>query len=170
MPAYGKDIIRNFALWVDGRAYAGNVEMCKLPTLELKTEEFRAGGMDAPIDIPMGMNKLECSFTLNQFSKDVLNLWGVTTGQTTPLVLRGSAESEFGLKQPVEVRLEGKLIKVDPSEFKAGEAVKLEVMVNVHRYELKVSGQTVHLIDIPNFVRIINGFDQLAVTRLNLGI
>jgi P2 family phage contractile tail tube protein len=170
MTLYAQDVVRNFALWVDGRGKAGNTENVKLPTVELKTEEFRAGGMDAPIDIEMGMNKLECSFTLIQFSQDVLNLWGLKSGLSVPLTLRASAESEFGGVQPIEARLFGKLIKVDPSEFKAGEAVKLAVMMNVHRYELRMGGDLVHLIDIPNMIRIVNSFDQLALTRTALGI
>jgi P2 family phage contractile tail tube protein len=170
MMLHGQDIVRNFALWIDGRGKAGNTENTKLPTLELKTEEFRAGGMDAPVDIEMGMNKLEASFTLTQFSQDVLNLWGLKTGISTPLTLRAAAESEFGGVTPIEARLWGKVIKLDPSEFKAGESTKLELMMNVSRYELRIGGDLVHLIDIPNYIRIINGFDQLAATRLALGL
>ena len=170
MSYFASDIITNFALWVDGRTFAGNAENVKLPTLELKTEEFRAGGMDAPIDIEMGMNKLDASFTLSQFSPDILNLWGVTTGSTVPLVLRASAKNELGIEKPVEVRLQGKIIKVDPSDFKSGEAVKLDVMVNCTFYQLKFDGSIVHSIDIPNMVRVVNGVDQLLQRKINLGI
>ena len=51
------DILKNMSLFVDGRGYAGNVDELNLPKLALKTEEFRGGGMDAPIEIDMGMEK-----------------------------------------------------------------------------------------------------------------
>ncbi|SMG63879.1 Phage major tail tube protein, partial [methanotrophic bacterial endosymbiont of Bathymodiolus sp.] len=56
------DILKNMALFVDGRGFAGNVEELTLPKLTLKTEEFRNGGMDAPIEVEMGMEKLESEF------------------------------------------------------------------------------------------------------------
>ncbi len=52
-------ILRNFNVFVDGRGYAGKIEEITLPKLTIKTEEYRAGGMDIPISIDMGMEKLE---------------------------------------------------------------------------------------------------------------
>jgi P2 family phage contractile tail tube protein len=46
------------------------VEELTLPKLTLKTEEFRNGGMDAPIEVEMGMEKLESEFTLTRFDKN----------------------------------------------------------------------------------------------------
>ena len=43
-----KDIRKNFSLFVDGRGYAGNTDEANMPELSLQTEEYRAGGMDAP--------------------------------------------------------------------------------------------------------------------------
>ncbi len=71
------DILKNMALFVDGRGYAGNVEELTLPKLTMKTEEFRGGGMDAPIEVEMGMEKLECEFTLTRFDKEALKLFGL---------------------------------------------------------------------------------------------
>lgn len=44
-------VLKNFSLFVDGRGYAGKAEEVTPPKLTIKTEEFRGGGMDAPIDI-----------------------------------------------------------------------------------------------------------------------
>ena len=47
-------VLRGFDVFVDGRGYAGKVEELELPKLSIKTEEFRAGGMDVPVELDMG--------------------------------------------------------------------------------------------------------------------
>jgi len=56
-----EDILKYLNLIVDGRGYAGKIEEYSAPDLTVSTEEFRGGGMDAPIDIDMGQEKMTCS-------------------------------------------------------------------------------------------------------------
>ena len=49
----------------DNKTYAGLVEELTLPKLGLKRDDVYNSGMDAPIDLEMGMEKLECDFTLS---------------------------------------------------------------------------------------------------------
>ncbi len=44
-------ILKNFNVFVDGRGYAGRIDEISLPKLAIKTEEYRAGGMDIPVSI-----------------------------------------------------------------------------------------------------------------------
>ncbi|MGA0506646.1 phage major tail tube protein, partial [Escherichia coli] len=69
---------------------------CNPPELELETEEYRAGGMDAPIDITVGMKKLTADFTLNSHDRDVLSLFGVREGKSTAFTIREAMESFDG--------------------------------------------------------------------------
>ncbi len=101
------DILKNMSLFVDGRGYAGNVEEIQLPKLTLKTEEFRNGGIDAPIEVDMGMEKLECEFTLTKFDKEVLRFFGLAPGNSKLLTMRGSVVSDSGEETPVVVNLQG---------------------------------------------------------------
>ena len=164
------DILKNMALFVDGRGYAGNVEELTLPKLTLKTEEFRNGGMDAPIEIEMGMEKLECEFTLTRFDKDVLKLFGLAPGKAIPLTIRGAIVSDAGGQLPVVVNLQGIVKEMDPGNWKPGEKATLKATMAIRYYKLAHDGETVHEIDVPNMVRIIGGEDQLAATRSALGI
>ena len=97
-----RDVRKNFNLFVDGRGYAGQVEEFNAPKLTLITEDFRGGGMDAPVGITMGMEKLACDFSLKAYDKDVLSSFGVTQGSSIPLVAREALESFDGtiLEQP----------------------------------------------------------------------
>ena len=164
------DILKNMALFVDGRGFAGNVEELTLPKLTLKTEEFRNGGMDAPIDIEMGMEKLESEFTLTRFDKNVLKLFGLAPGQLTPLTIRGAVISDNGTQTAVVVNLQGIVREMDPGNWKPGEKATLKIMLALRYYKLTHGGDIVHEIDIPNMVRTIGGVDQLSAVRSALGI
>ena len=51
------DILRNVNLFVDGRGYAGRIDECIPPKLTVKTEDFRAGGMDGTVEIDQGLRR-----------------------------------------------------------------------------------------------------------------
>jgi hypothetical protein len=164
------NILKNMNLFVDGRGLAGNIEEITLPKLTSKTEEFRNGGMDAPIEVEMGMEKLESDFTLTKFSKEVLSLWGLATGNIKPLTIRGSLSSEDGTETGVIINLRGMIKEVDMGSWKPGDKSVTKFAVALRYYKLTVGGQVIHEIDVPNMIRIIGGVDQLATTRANLGL
>src|SRR5918994_7664559 len=108
-----RDVRKNFNLYVDGRGYAGDVDEFNAPKLTLQTEEFRAGGMDVPIDITMGMEKMTCDFSLKAYDKDVLALFGVKEGGTVPITIREALESYDGTVTPVVRTMRGKFTEID---------------------------------------------------------
>lgn len=165
-----QDVLRNVNLFVDGRGYAGRVQQVTLPKLSVKTEEHRAGGMDAPVEIDMGMEKLECGFTMGSVDADLLRRWGLASGETTPLVFRGALQSEDGGVKAVTATCRGLLREIDYGDWAPGEKAELSAMMAVRRYRLEIDGATIHDIDVDNMVRIVNGTDQLAAQRAALGI
>jgi len=164
------DILKNMNLFVDGRGYAGNVEELTPPKLTMKTEEIRNGGMDAPIEVEMGMDKLEASFTLTKYDSNVLSLFGLHPGVPVFLTFRGSVASENGTEKPVVIQMVGVIKEIDQGSWKAGDKATLKAMMTLRFYSHMVDGFMVHLIDIPNMVRMVNGVDQLLLTRKNLGM
>ncbi|MDL2295612.1 phage major tail tube protein [Lachnospiraceae bacterium OttesenSCG-928-E19] len=83
-------ILKNFNLFVDGRGYAGRADEVTPPKLTIKTEEIRAGGMDAPAEVDMGMEKIETSFSLIEYDPDILTQFGVVSGNSVSITLRGA--------------------------------------------------------------------------------
>lgn len=164
------NILRNFALFVDGRGFAGNVEELTPPKLAMKTEEFRGGGMDATVDVEMGMEKLECEFTLTKYDRDVLKLFGLAPGNTVPLTMRGSLESEDGGTTAVVINLVGKIRELEPGNWKAGEKATLKATMSLRAYKYTQGSEVLHDIDILAMRRVIGGVDQMAATRANLGL
>ena len=164
------DVLRNVSLFVDGRGYAGKIEMVQLPKLAVKTEEFRAGGMDAPVKLDQGLEALDCTIELAAVDKALLQQWGVSVASPVPLTIRGALQSEDGAVTAVVVNLRGTVTEVDWGDWKPGEKAPLKATVNCRYYKLEHGGEVVHEIDVENMVRIVNGTDQLAAQRTALGI
>lgn len=168
--AVASKILKNFNLYVDGRGYAGQVDELKLPNLSLMGEDFRAGGMDAPVFVEMGQEKLEATFTLSGYDADALGLWGIGSGQTVPLTARGALESLDGAVQAVKVVMNGVIRSVEPGNWKAGEKSTLQFTIDLRNYKYEQAGSVIHDIDVVNMTRIVNGKDRLAAQRAAIGI
>ena len=165
-----RDVRKNLNLFVDGRGYAGQVEEFNPPKLTLMTEDFRAGGMDAPVELTMGLEKLEADFSIVSYDKDVLSAFGVSEGSFIPFVLREALESFDGTVTPVVHTMTGKIREIDPGTSKAGEKPSLKVSIALIYYKLEHGGSTVIEIDVENMVRVVNGNDAMASTRAALGM
>ena len=165
-----RDVIKNMNLFVDGRGYAGQVQEFNPPKLMLKTEEFRGGGMDLPVELTMGMDKLEADFTLISYDRDVLSLFGVVEGLFVQFVLRVALESYDGTTTAVVHTMRGKIRETDPGSVKPGDSVPLKLALALNYYKMQHGDTVVHEIDVENMVRMINGVDSLAQQRVALGI
>lgn len=165
-----RDVRKNLNLFVDGRGYAGQVEEFNAPKLALVTEEFRGGGMDAPVELTMGMEKLEADFSLISYDRDVLSKFGVKEGAFVPFVARESLESFDGTVTAVVHTMRGKIREIDPGTSKAGDKPSLKVTMSLVYYKLEHGSSPVIEVDVENMVRSINGNDALAPTRTALGL
>ncbi len=162
-------ILKNFNLFIDGRGYAGRVEEVNLPKLNIKTEEFRAGGMDSPAYIDMGIEKLEGTFTLLEYDKDILKQFGLINGNVAQATLRGAMQNETTVSQIV-VKMRGMYTEIDMGKFSAGEKGTLQCTLACRYYSLEIDGEKLIEIDIDNMTRIIGGEDKMVDMRKALGI
>lgn len=164
------NVLKNVNLFVDGRGYAGQVMEVNLPKLTVKMEEHRDGGMDAPAEIDMGLEKLECDFSTSNIDAELLRSWGLAPGNAIPVTFRGALESEDGTVTGVTCQVRGNVKEVDYGTWKAGEKVPLKCAMAVHYYRYEHDGEVIHEIDVDNMIRIVNGTDRLAEQRAALGI
>ncbi len=162
-------VLKGFNLFVDGRGYAGRVEELTLPKLSLKMEEIKAGGMDTPIEIEMGMEKLECDMTISEYDPEIIKMFGLNNGAQVPLTLRGGLDGEEGIV-PVVLTLRGSWRELDFGNWKSGENAPLKVSVALRYYRLEIDGTELVEIDPENMVRKIDGNDQLEALRGAIGI
>ena len=162
-------ILKNFNLFVDGRGYAGRAEEVSPPKLTIKTEELRAGGMDAPAAIDMGMEKLEAGFNLVEYDPAVLTQFGLVSGNGVQLTLRGALVDDT-TTTPMVICLRGMFTEVDMGKFKAGDKATMQCNVACRYYKLEIDNKTIVEIDVDNMTRIIDGVDKLAEIRAALGL
>lgn len=165
-----RNVRKQLNLMVDGKGYAGQIESFQAPRLQLKTESFRAGGMDLPVELPMGMEKLECSFSLISYDADVLTAFGVKAGSETSLTVREALASFDGTVTPAIHTMRGRVRSIDPGISKPGEKPLLKVDMALTYYKLTHGSEVLMEIDVLNMKRVVKGEDMMAATREALGI
>lgn len=168
--AAAEDILRNFNLFIDGIGYAGNCESFQPPNISLATEEFKAAGMIAPLEVETGLlEKLEASFTLTKIAPEVEARIGNWL-KPISLTARGAIQDFDGNVKDCVVKLTGKIKSCESGEWKPGEGVKPKYTMSVYYYHKTIGGVPVHIVDVKNMVAVIGGVDMFADVRSALGI
>lgn len=160
----------NTNLFVDGVSFSGDVPSLGLPKLTIKTDDYRGGGMDGPIEMDQGLDKLEANFTTNGVRFEALKYFGLADQTAFNAVFRGSFKGQKGATTAVIATLRGMLKEVDPGDWKPGDKAEFKFAIAVSYYKLEVGGRLMYEIDPLNSVRVINGVDQLAAVRRDLGL
>ena len=153
---------------VDGRGFLGKATNCELPRLAVRTEDIRAG-LDAPEQVDMGIEPLTCTLVCRGIDGDLAEQWGVTTGDPTPLVIYGAQTDSDGNVQQIRADMRGRVKELNPGRLATGQVAEVRWMVSIQYYKLQIDNKERILVDIPNFIRRVNGVDQLAEIRRALG-
>ena len=163
--------LKNFATFVDGVNYQGEMPEVTLPTLTRKMEEYRSGGMNGPIDLDMGQEKMEAELKGAGWIKGLMVKWGAGTHDALMLRFAGAIQSDdTDAVQAVEVVMRGRLAEVDPGSAKAGEMTEQTYKYTLSYYKLTMDGEVVLEIDLVNMVEIVHGEDRLSAVRAALGV
>lgn len=145
-------ILKNVGVYVDGAGLVGKTESVKLPTVSIKKEEVRTGGLDGAVMQDMGLEPIEWTFTLLEYNGAPMGLFGgaVDRGQFS---VRGYAESATGESMAVVATMRGRVDTIDPAEAKSGQANGISFTCSLVYYKLQVDGGSGLEIDILNAKR-----------------
>lgn len=158
-------------LFNEGRSYLGQVDEVVLPKLTAKMEEWRGAGMDAPVDIDLGMEKLSMEWTAGGWLSDALKQFGVLNVSGVGLRFTGAIQSDDAEQvKAVEVVVRGRHSEIDFGTAKAGEDTAHKYTTSLSYYKLTVDGEEVIEIDILNMVKKVGGKDLMADFRSALGV
>ena len=164
-------VLKNFTVFVNGRGSAGLCDEITLPDVKIKTEEFRAGGMDAPTELDMGMDKMMAKFSFADPDPTTMTLVGLRSGNSARLVAKGSfVRDSDAARVAVVAELVGRINSYSPGNWKAGDKNANAYEMSVNYYKLTVGGVSVFEIDVENMIRLIGGVDQLAGIRADIGL
>ncbi|CAA0111542.1 Uncharacterised protein [BD1-7 clade bacterium] len=163
--------LKGFALYVEGRGYAGRCSEVTLPKLTRKTEDYQAGGMDGPVEIDMGVEKLTMSYVLEEYNPDIIKLWGITKVDGQGIRIKGSvkADDRSGDEIPLEIIARGRNTEMDPGAWKKGDGASMKVQVALTEVEIIYNGESILHNSILDSVDRAGDEDRLASRRKNLG-
>lgn len=162
--------LKNYNLFVNGIGYAGKVVEATMPVIKIKTEEHRAGGMDAPVELDMGMEKLEGKFVLEDYDPATAKLLGGLTADT-PFTFRGAIQAQGETAaQAVAIKITGFVKSRDLGSPKPGDKAPISFEFAARTYQETINGEVVIDIDVVNMKRVIGGVDQLASIRAAIGM
>ncbi|CAJ0738038.1 hypothetical protein R77592_04503 [Ralstonia mannitolilytica] len=164
-------ILKHFNVFADGVSHAGEVEEITLPKLTRKLEEYRAGGMNGPIDIDLGNEKLEMETTYGGLMREILKQYGTTTIDGAMVRFAGSYQREDSAEiDSAEITVRGRHTEIDFGNAKAGSKDPFKVKSSLSYYKLSVNGEDWIEIDLVNFIERVFGVDRLAEHRKAIGL
>ncbi|MFV0662774.1 phage major tail tube protein [Denitromonas sp.] len=163
--------LKHFNLFADGESYAGVATEVVLPKLTRKMEELRAAGMNGPVDVDLGMEKLEMDWTCGGYVRQVYAQFGIGRADGVPLRFAGAYQrDDTGEVVAVEITVRGRHSEIDPGTAKAGDDAPLKVKSTLSYYKLTENGIPLIEIDLLNMVERVGETDRLAEHRKAIGL
>ncbi|NVK42103.1 MAG: phage major tail tube protein [Oceanospirillaceae bacterium] len=164
------EVLRNMNLIVDGLGYAGALSQVTPPKITIKTESVRMGGMDAEVDVDVGMEKLGIEYKLATYDPDIQKGFGLLEGQGIQHTIKGATQDRDGAVHAEVIQCQGKIIEIDQGTWEPGKQVEMTVKISLTYYKRERDGEVLHEIDVENNKRIIGGVDQLAAINNAIGL
>lgn len=165
------NILQDFTVWVGDIGKIGEAPNFQPPEININTEEFRGGGMDGTVEIPMGIEKIEFDFELHTWDEDIWDNLGYGPGSIdVPIKFYGYLITPNGAEKGVKIFTRSLIKSIKPSKVEAGKKVSLTVNLVANYYRHEIDSRVVTEIDVFNKVTVINGVDKTARARTLLGI
>ncbi|MBN6079905.1 phage major tail tube protein [Aggregatibacter actinomycetemcomitans] len=157
-------------LLIDGGKYLGEVNEVMQPKLAMKAEEYRAGGQIAPVDINLGLEKLEAEFKMGGYMVELISKFGAKIDGVQMRFLGAYEQDDSGDVTSVELVMRGRFSEIDPGNSKTGDDTEQNFKVPLTYYKIIVDGKEITEIDALNTIFIVDGVDKLAEHRAAIGV
>lgn len=156
---------------MDGISYLGEMPG-GAAKLARKMDDYRSGGMNAPVKADFGMEGMEAELTAAGYMKKTCSPSGARCATTRCCCAScGALQSDDSEGvDALEVVMRGRISEIDPGSAKAGEGTELKYKFALSYYKLTINGETLIEIDVVNMVETVSGTDRLAEVRAALGV
>ncbi|HYC80800.1 MAG TPA: phage major tail tube protein [Croceibacterium sp.] len=161
--------LKNFNVFNDGASYLGVAKQLELPKLKMAGEEYRGAGMLAPVDVDLGLEKLELTATYGGVVVGVLRQMGLTRVDGAMLRYVGAYQGDQGGFAVGELVTRGRIMELDPGSAEAGEDTEWKVQSTLSYLKWTFNGTVEVEIDVLNGVYLIGGEDRMADVRAIIG-
>lgn len=164
--------LKNLNVYADGNSLMGVIEEVALPKLARKMETFQGGGMVAPVDIDIGLEKLELSLTCGGgYVLEILKQFGLGKANGALIRYAGAYQrDDTGDVAAVEIVTRGRYSEIDFGSAKVGDKSTVKANVSLSYYKLVIDGTVIIEVDALAFIYIVNGVDMLDKQRKAIGL
>ncbi|TAL53810.1 phage major tail tube protein [Pandoraea sp.] len=163
--------LKLFNIFNEGHNYLGQGTELTLPKLSRKMEEYRGGGMNGPVDVDLGMEKLELEHSYGGFMRQIFEQFGLSKVDGVQLRFAGAYQrDDTGEVDAVEVVVRGRHKEIDAGSAKAGDDTEFKVTSSLSYYKLTLNGAVLVEIDLVNLIENVQGEDRLAAQRKAIGL
>jgi P2 family phage contractile tail tube protein len=163
--------LKAFVAYIDGQGYAGQCKEFTVPKLSRKMDEYRSGGMDAPVEIDLGMEKLTAELTMGEAIPALVARFGEPTIDGVRIRLMGSTETDDTNNiVPVEIVIGGRFSEIDVGNWKAGDSSQTKYSCAVSYFKYVANNTDLIEIDVPNLILKVNGVDIYAKRHAACGL
>ena len=161
------NLLRSWAIWVDGVGNAGNAKEYSPPALTIITDDFQAGDMDTSIPVDVGMEPMEASFVLFGVDPAVLSLLGLQGGARKSISVRSTYTDLNNNAWDLVEELRGLIVSVERDSLGTSDRRQngMTVTIKPEYYKVRRGESVLVEIDPVNGVRNMGGNDVLADVR-----
>lgn len=164
--------LQGFTMFMDGLDFGIDTEEVELPIPTPITQEYRGGGQDLGLTMPMAaIEALEVTVKMSGHNPAVLGRMALGPGITTRISFRGAVQVERtgGISAHLCV-INGSLNGGTRDRWQRGEKSGLEFIVNgIDYFRYEADTAIIHELQVWPPKRVVNGVDQLAQINAALG-
>jgi len=165
--------ITNANVYMDGNSFFGKAEEIDLGSVNAITSDFSGLGLVGLMEMPDGLDKIEGKIIWTSLYEDAAVLTA-SPFRSVALQCLSSINVHTSAGRSDEVQL-ATLLTVNfkgyqLGAYKAREAAKYETPFSATSIRQLIGGREVLLLDVMNNIYRVNGVDQLARYRANIGM
>ncbi|MPV86906.1 phage major tail tube protein [Ostreibacterium oceani] len=162
--------LKHFNFFLDGDNFVGQVNEITLPQFMRKMEEYRGGGMYAPIKTDHGLEALSMEVTMGGLSFEFFGHFGLCQHDGITARFTGSFAGDDKCEAlPMEIEITGRLSEMSLPTAKSGEDTEHKIKIEVSYIRILYNGSELCEIDIMNMVEKWQGKDRLEDHKRNIG-
>jgi P2 family phage contractile tail tube protein len=165
--------VQDANVYINGTSTHGQASEVTLPEIQFSKSEYKALGMIGSLKVFNGIDALEATIKWNFPDNDVLVALA-NPRKEVDLMIRSNktvySGSNVDDEQPVIVYLKGTSNNHGLGDYKAHEDTELSTKIDITYLKQVVNGQEIVELDVTNNIFRVDGIDQLANYRRNLGL
>lgn len=164
--------IINANVYIDGVNMLGRASEVDAPEIMAKMSEYKALGLIGSFELPSGFDKMEMRIKWNAFYQDVAIKF-INPFKKVSVMVRASLEvwegGDLVSQKPVIIYATCQSKGFPLGKYKQQDNVEMESKLSCTHAKMEIDGVEVLELDIMNNIFKVNGVDQMAEYRANIG-